>query len=152
MGISMAGINLGLNNIGMKLAPKGEAIVYMSARTMITSLFPAVAPLLGGLMADFFASHQLSWNLEWKSPTGSSMFPVFELQAWDFFFVLSGVLAIYSLRKLKNVKEEGEVDKEVVMNEMKQSIKNIKVEDKILRTVIFRPLIKQLFLKRLKFR
>jgi MFS family permease len=119
---------------------------------MITSLFPAIAPLIGGLMADFFATHQLSWNLEWKGPAGISMFPVFELQAWDFFFVLSGVLAIFSLRKLRKVKEEGEVDKVVVINEMKESIKTIKVEDGILRSIIYRPLIKQLRFKTLKFR
>jgi len=152
MGISMAGINLGLHNIGIKLAPKGEAIIYMSARTMIISLFPAIAPLIGGLMADFFASHQLSWILQWKSPTGISMVPIFELQAWDFFFVISGSLAIFSLRKLRIVKEEGEVDKEVMMNEMKETIKTITVEEGIIRTVIYKPLIKQLKFRTIKFR
>jgi MFS family permease len=123
MGISMSGITLAMNNIGIKLAPKDEAVVYISARTMITNIFPAFAPLLGGLMADFFGTHQLSWNLEWKGPGGISMLPVFELQAWDFFFVIAGVFAIFSLRKLRAVKEEGEVEKKVVFNEMLESAK-----------------------------
>jgi MFS family permease len=143
MGISMAGITLSLNNIGIKLAPKGEAVVYISARTMITSIFPAIAPILGGLMADFFATHQLSWNLAWKSPAGVSMLPVFELQAWDFFFVIAGCLAIFSLRKLKHVQEEGEVSKQVVFNEMFGGVRKFMNEQiYFLPSLIYRPFFK----------
>jgi MFS family permease len=144
MGISMSGITLAMNNIGIKLAPKGEAVVYISARTMITNIFPAFAPLLGGLMADFFSTHQLSWNLEWKGPGGISMLPVFELQAWDFFFVLAGLLAICSLKKLSAVQEAGEVNRKVVYNDMLESVRNT-VSDWfiLLRPVfVFRPIFR----------
>jgi MFS family permease len=143
MGISMAGINLSLSNIGIKLAPKGEAVVYISARTMITSIFPAAAPIVGGLMADFFATHQLSWNLAWKSPEGISMLPVFELQAWDFFFVIAGVLAVFSLRKLKYVVEQGEVEKQVVFNDMFASAKKtFNDQMSFISNLTYRPLFK----------
>ena len=97
-------------------------------------------------MADFFGTHQLSWNLEWKGPGGISMLPVFELQAWDFFFVIAGVLAIFSLKKLNAVHEEGEVEKKVVLNDMLESAKN-KVSESLTMTLpvfqlVYRPIFR----------
>jgi MFS family permease len=122
-GIATAGINLALSNIVFKLAPKGEAIVYISARSMMTALISAIAPMIGGLMADFFTSHQLAWNIQWTGPEGSTMFHLIELQQWDFFFVLGGLMAIFSLRWLSSLKEEGEVQKRVVVKEMAVSFR-----------------------------
>lgn len=122
-GIATSGINLAMSNIGIKLAPKGEAIVYISARSMVTALVSAVAPMIGGVLADFFTTHQLAWNIEWSGPEGLTLFHMLELQQWDFFFVLGGILAILSLRWLSNVKEEGEVQKCVVVKEMASSFR-----------------------------
>lgn len=117
-GVATSGIDLALNNIGMKLAPRGEAIVYLSAKNMVTAMVPAVAPILGGLMADFFAGRQLAGGFEWKTPAGSSMIHLFSLQRWDFFFAIGALLALLSLRKLRSVTEEGEVEKRVIMMQM----------------------------------
>jgi hypothetical protein len=45
--------NLSITNIGLKLAP-ADAIVYLSAKNIITAFFSSVAPLVGGYLADFF--------------------------------------------------------------------------------------------------
>ena len=142
-GISTSGINLAMSNIGLKLAPKGEAIVYISARSMITSLFAAVAPVIGGLLADFFSSHQLSWNIEWKSPDMTSILHLVELQQWDFFFAIGAVLAIISLRWLSSVKEEGEMDKSEAMKEIRENfIREFRQRTtrEALRASVYRPL------------
>ncbi|WP_143785888.1 hypothetical protein [Ohtaekwangia koreensis] len=40
-GISTAGIN----HIGLKLAPKESAIVYLTCKNIITSIFSSIAPI-----------------------------------------------------------------------------------------------------------
>lgn len=117
-GISTAGINLAIGNISIKLAPKDEAIVYFATKSMITAFIPALAPVLGGLLADFFASHQLLWNISWKGPEGVSVINLLDLQNWNFFFIIGATLAMLSLRALKGIKEEGEVQKGIVVTKM----------------------------------
>ncbi len=117
-GIATAGINLAITNIGIKLAPKDEAIVYISARNMFVSFFSAVAPLVGGLMADFFARRQFVWNIGWKV-SGAREVALLNLQSWNFLFMVAGVLAILSLRKLRDIFETGEINKTVLVKEIK---------------------------------
>jgi MFS family permease len=142
-GASLAGINLAINNIGIKLAPKEEAIVYMSARNMVVAFFSAVAPLAGGLLADFFATHQLAWNIEWKTPTSVKHIPLLDLKHWNFLFLIGAFFAVLSLRKLKNVVENGEIDKSVLVKEMKTKFRtslNEKLNTPVLR-VIYSPVL-----------
>jgi MFS family permease len=125
-GISTSGINLALNNIGIKLAPQEHATAYISAKNIIISFFSAVAPLVGGLAADFFTSHSLVWNIEWKSDTHSSILNVINLEGWNFFFIIGGALALFSLRTLTKVREHGEVQKKRVVIYMRGKMrKNI---------------------------
>jgi MFS family permease len=123
-GASIAGINLAIDNFGLKLAPREEAIVYISTRNIIVALIAALAPMMGGLLADFFAHRNLVWNIEWNGPKGITTLPLIHLQGWNFLFLIGGILAILSLRLLKYVKEEGEVRKDVVVGEMKSDLKN----------------------------
>lgn len=124
MGASAAGINLAMANIGYKLAPKNESITYISTRSMITSLFAAIAPVIAGLFADFFADQNLSWNIEWKGSGGNFSIPILDLQSWDFFFVIGTVLAFLSLHRLSLVNEEGEINKKVWFFDLKTNFKN----------------------------
>ena len=123
-GVSTAGINLAIGNMGMKLAPKEEAVVYLAARSVTVALVSAMAPIIGGLLADFFANHQLIWNIEWQGPAGVSQIPLLHLHHWNFLFIIGAMLALLSLRLLKKVKEEGEVERDVVVTEMRVSFKN----------------------------
>lgn len=141
-GVSTAGINLALTNVGLKLAPKEEAIAYITTRSMINALFSAIAPMVGGFLADFFATHKLEWNIEWQGPTGIAEIHLLSLEHWTFLFVIGGTLAMLSLRLLKNVKEEGEVQRDLVVTEMKINFKSkwkSSYHPHTLRNIIYMP-------------
>ncbi|MDF2432446.1 MAG: hypothetical protein JWP44_2077 [Mucilaginibacter sp.] len=123
-GLSTAGINLALNNIGLKLASKNEAIAYISVKNMFVAFFSTIAPLIGGLMADFFATHQFSWNIQFKSNHGVSDVTLLSLQGWNYFFIIGGLLAMLSLKFLGRIKEHGEVGKERAVIHMRQRFRN----------------------------
>ena len=123
-GASIAGINLAIDNFGLKLAPREEAIVYISTRNIMVAFIAALAPMLGGLLADFFATRQLVWNIAWNGPNGISTLQLINLNGWNFLFVMGGLLAIASLRLLKQVAEEGEVEKVVVVGEMRLAFRS----------------------------
>jgi MFS family permease len=122
-GIASAGVNLAINNIGMKLAPKNDAMVYLSVKNMTVALFSALAPVIGGLMADFFSTHELAWNIEWNGNGTSSVISLIKLKGWSFFFIIGGLMAMMSLRYLKNVKENGEVQREHVVTYMRGKVR-----------------------------
>jgi MFS family permease len=123
-GISTAGINLSLTNIGLKLAPKDSAIVYLAAKNIITSLFSSMAPLIGGYLADFFANRHLNINAVYTGPRVTKDFHLLLLHQWNFLFIIGAVLAFIALQLLTRVKEKGEVEKDVVVRILRSSIKN----------------------------
>lgn len=110
-GIAIAGINLALNNVGLKLASSDEAIAYISVKNMFVAFFSTIAPLIGGLLADFFATHQFSGSLQFKSIHGINNFTFISLQGWNYFFIIGGLLALLSLHFLNRVQEYGEISK-----------------------------------------
>lgn len=118
MGISTAGVNLASANIGLKLAPKGEATAYLAARNIIASIAAGIAPILGGRLADFFAERQLSWTLKWVDPERELVFYTLNLQQWDFFFFFAFLIGWYSIHRLAMVKEIGEVKEKIVLHEL----------------------------------
>lgn len=127
-GIATSGINLGLNNIGLKLSPSKDAIVYLATKNVITAFFSAAAPLVGGLLADFFAVHPLNWNIHWHSAKGIKVIPLLHLQQWGFFFIIAAILATISLQLLKQVSEAGEVNKFEVIRGMRTQFKDARVK------------------------
>jgi hypothetical protein len=93
MGMATAGVNLVSGNIGLKLAPRGEATSYLASASLFSSLAAGTAPLLGGLVAMY-------------------------VQNWEFFFLMAFVLGFVSLHRLTLVREEGEVQEVVVVKEL----------------------------------
>ncbi len=118
MGIAMAGVTLTSGNIGLKLAPRGQATAYLAAHNLINSLAAGSGPILGGRFADFFAKRELSWTLTWKSPDGQFSLPTFDLRHWDFFFVFAFVVGLYSIHRLAAVREVGEAKENMVVQEL----------------------------------
>ncbi len=123
-GIATAGINLSLTNIGLKLAPREDAIVYLSTKNIITAFFSSIAPLIGGWLADFFANRQLNWNIQWGSPNGMKEIHVLALHQWNFLFLIGALLAMFAIRLLKRVQETGEVEKDFVVKLLRSNLKN----------------------------
>ncbi len=117
MGIAQAGVTLASNNIALKLAPKGNASIYLSANGMVNALTAGTAPLLGGIFADFFQDKSLSFLLRWETQDIMKDFFIIHLTHWDFFFALATIFGLLSLTFLRKVKEEGEVNEKVVISQ-----------------------------------
>ncbi|MCB1195575.1 hypothetical protein KDK77_05265, partial [bacterium] len=77
-----------------------------------------IAPVIGGLCADGFEGHELSWTFAWTHPSGSLTFQTFNLHGWDFFFFFAFLLGIFSIHRLSRVKEEGEVTEKIILREI----------------------------------
>jgi MFS family permease len=118
MGISLAGVTLSSANIGLKLAPRGEATSYLATNNLMNSVAAGLGPILGGQFADFFTNRELSSTLEWRSPNGVLLLPTMNLQQWDFFFLFAFVIGLYAIHRLASVSEVGEVDQRIVVREL----------------------------------
>jgi MFS family permease len=116
-GVATAGVNLSLGNIGLKLAPNDQAIVYIVARSMTLAALSAFAPLVGGILADLFENRSLIWDLN----LGSFHIHVLRLRHWSFLFIIGSGLALLSLLLLKRVEENGEVHKDQLMYEIRKN-------------------------------
>ncbi|UCJ08559.1 MFS transporter [Chitinophaga pendula] len=141
-GMATSGITLALNNIGIKLAPQGQAMVYLSAKNMLNAFTAALAPLFGGLMADYFVGRQVLWNVQWHSASRVIQVPLLHLQQWNFFFVISAILAMIAIRLLRRVAEPGEVESAVMTSDMNSQLKRILKEKparQVVQRIIYRP-------------
>ena len=118
MGISTAGITLSSGNIGLKLAPKGQATSYLATSSFINSLAAGIAPILGGLFADFFSNRKLWMSIGWESPVRILDIQALYFQSWDFFFLFAFLIGFYSIHRLALVKEVGEVEEKIVIKEL----------------------------------
>ncbi|MEX6689655.1 MFS transporter [Danxiaibacter flavus] len=123
-GTMLAGINLCLTNIGLKLAPNEYSIIYLSVKNIITAIFSSIAPLLGGVLADFFMERKITIDGIWSGPKLHKIFHLISLREWNFLFLISAVIGLFAVQLLVNVKETGEVDKENVRRIMRSSIKS----------------------------
>lgn len=128
MGATIAGVTLASTNIALKLSPKGSATAYVATSAITTALAAGIAPILGGLLAQFFAARQFEVIARWTSPSGIFTLPVV-LTAWDFYFLLAGVIGIYAIHRLSLVEEVGEIERRAmvgqVLNETRRTIRNI---------------------------
>lgn len=124
MGFANAGINLSLTNIGLKLAPTEDSIIYLSAKNIVTAIFSALAPLAGGVLADYFTGRHLKMDAEWGGPRWTKTVHIIELQDWNFLFLFGALLALVALNQLYRVKETGEVEKDVVVRIMRSTLRN----------------------------
>jgi MFS family permease len=124
MGIANAGINLSLTNIGLKLAPTADAIVYLSTKNIVTAVFSALAPLAGGMLADFFTGRHLKIDAEWLGPRGTRTLHIVELHEWNFLFLFGALLGLVAIDMLRRVKETGEVEKNVVVRIMRSTLRH----------------------------
>lgn len=130
-GISMAGMLLCAGNIALKLAPQGKATAYLATNALVSGMAAAIAPILGGIAADWFAKKELRLALTWTSERiheGMEL-PAMNLRGLDFLFILACVLGMYSLHRLVLVKEAGDVEEGVVVSEfyrmMRKAVRSV---------------------------
>jgi MFS family permease len=118
MGIATAGVGLASGNIAMKLSPAGQATAYLAANSVISACFAAAAPILGGLFADFFASHQLTLAFTWTGGEKDVTVQVLNFQSWTFYFAITCILGLYSLHRLSFVQEPSGTTDRLVLREL----------------------------------
>lgn len=123
LGMANSGVGLATGNIGMKLAPRGEATPYLVASGVVGSLAAGVAPVVGGLAANFFAPYRLVLSLDWEGPSRLLSVNAFHLQGMDFVFVLSALVGVYAVHRLSLVVEEGEIERSVVVTRLLAEVK-----------------------------
>jgi len=105
MGVATAGVALASGNIAMKLSPAGEATSFLAASSVVSASCAALAPLVGGLCADFFAAHELNLSFTWKTNVHAVTVEVLNFHAWTFLFGLAFLVGLVSLRQLSFVQE-----------------------------------------------
>ncbi|MFX0040392.1 MAG: MFS transporter [Promethearchaeota archaeon] len=118
MGISLAGTTLSLGNISLKLAPKGKANWYLAVTSLITSISLGIAPIIGGLCANYFEHSEFYWTFNWNLPNDSGTIQILNLQGLDFFFLVAILIGIFAIHRLALVKEEGEVKNKIIRSEI----------------------------------
>ena len=109
MGAAGAGVGIASGNIVMKLSPGGQSTSYMATNALVGAVAAGVAPVIGGWAAEFFARRSLSLELQWTSPQGVNELIGLSFSHWEFFFLLSAAMGLYTLHRLSVVKEAGTV-------------------------------------------
>jgi hypothetical protein len=116
-GFASAGVNLCSGNIALKLAPHGHATAFLAVNTMARGIPSAVAPIIGGIVADELTGRRLGQALHSHlRDTG----PVLEFLASGLLgvhvlFFFTAVLGLYAIHRLRRVHEQGEVSWKVVV-------------------------------------
>lgn len=118
MGAAVAGVTLATTNIALKLSPKGSATAYVAASALASSAAAGIAPILGGLFADFFAARRFELLLRWTSPNGVVLLSPLHLSHWDFYFLIAGALGIYALHRLSLVEEQGHIERREMVQQL----------------------------------
>ncbi|MBN1547496.1 MAG: MFS transporter [Syntrophaceae bacterium] len=121
-GVSTAGVSISSANIALKLSPKGTAHIYLTIFGLVGALTGSIAPMLGGMFADFFSVRELSLAFNWSEPARQLSVYALNLKALDFLFLISFVVGLYSIRRLASVKEEGEVEERELLDQLKDEV------------------------------
>ena len=128
MGASVAGVTLTATNIALKLSPRGSATAFVAASATVTAVAAGMAPIAGGLLADYFAKRRLEVLVRWSNPEHSFGWPLV-LTHWDFYFLVAGVIGLYAMHRLSLVQEQGEIERRELMGKMlddtRRGIRNI---------------------------
>jgi hypothetical protein len=77
-----------------------------------------VASLVGGSIAVFFATKELSLFLHWSETNTQTGIQAISFEGLDFLFIIAFVIGLYSMHRLYLVSEEGEVTERVVITEL----------------------------------
>jgi MFS family permease len=105
LGVATGGTALASGNIALRLAPRGEGTAYMAAVGLGNAAAAGLAPILGGLLASWFAVRELSVTIAWTAPGGGLALTPLHLRHWEFFFILAAALGLHALHALSLVQE-----------------------------------------------
>jgi MFS family permease len=115
LGFGAAGINLASGNMALKLAPRREATPYLASWSFVNSLAAAIAPFLGGVLADMLAGSSFIVSLEFTQEGIVTTIPTIVLTGLNFLFILAFFIGLYAIHRLSLVTEQGDVEEKVVI-------------------------------------
>ncbi len=118
LGVAIAGVNIAVTSLRIKLVPQNKATSYMATASLALNLGAGTAPLIGGLFADFFEVRSFRIAMQWIDPTGVVDIPAFSLTGFDFLFAVAFILGFITIPLLARIREEGETDTETVIQEL----------------------------------
>ena len=119
LGVAIAGVNIGVTSLRMKMAPAGQATSYMAAASLALNLGAGSAPLIGGAFADFFDTRSFRIEVQWIDPSNVVELPAFSLTGFDFLFAVAFLLGFAVIPVLSKIPEAGETDTETVLEELR---------------------------------
>ncbi len=118
-GIAAAGVSLTISTIGFKLAPQAQSASYLAGASLATNLGAGIGPLLGGFLALFFSTRELSLDITWADPERVLNLGVIHLAEFDFLFVITFIIGLATLNTLAALREEGAADRNQVLSELR---------------------------------
>ncbi len=105
LGTATAGLDLAGGNIALKLAPRGEATVFLGANSLVKSLCAGCAPIAGAFLLNGMMTFDGSVLPGWSSDVLAMM----RVEPWHIFFIATGCLGAVALTQLARITERGEV-------------------------------------------
>jgi MFS-type transporter involved in bile tolerance (Atg22 family) len=143
-GVASAGVTLCSGTLALKAAPRGEATAYLAANSVWSGVVAAVAPVLAGTLADWFADQRVRLLLSWTSTAeegGWVLLTPLDLRGIDFLFLLAFVSGLYALHRLLAVREAEVVPQRVVASglymEMLQTLRSVSTAPGVRQVVDF---------------
>jgi len=124
-GIATAAVSFTMGTIGLKLAPQGQATPYLAGASLAINIGAGLGPLVGGILADFFSTRQLSLVFTWLDPARAIELPAFSMTGFDFLYGIAFIVGLTTLAALAAVREEGEVSREVILESLTTPMKQL---------------------------
>jgi MFS family permease len=127
-GISLAGVALCSGNLALKTAPYGRATAFLAVNALVCGVAATVAPVIAGVLADWFAVKELTFTLRWGTvgmEAEALALPAMNLRGLDFLFIIAFFLGLYSVHRLLGVREEGEVEEKIVVMELYAEVRKL---------------------------
>ncbi len=128
LGVALAGVNIGVTSLRMKMAPANQGTSYMAAASLSLNIGAAIAPLIGGAFADIFETRSFRIAIQWIDPNSVLDLSAFSLTGFDFLFAVAFLLGFITFPILARIPEKGETDTDTVMAELtRQTRENLRV-------------------------
>ncbi|MCY4623478.1 MAG: MFS transporter [Chloroflexi bacterium] len=118
VGIARGGIFLTINTLSLKIAPDQKATAFLGVASIAAYASMGIGPIIGGYLADYFATKTLRFDFTWVTQTGAVEIPALQLVGFDFVFVIAFIFSLLSLNLLVALREEGELPRDVALAEL----------------------------------
>ena len=102
-GVATAGTGLASSSIGLALAPRENSVAYLSVLSLTNALASGTAPILAGALAEY----TINWDWTWSLSATEGVITLVSVRHWDFLFLLSFVLGLHAMFRLKQIHEPG---------------------------------------------